>query len=113
MESVDTEAELGDIHRMILVCEGEQIGAFHVEYEEFKIIYDFALRSVNRNHQMVQTILFTLAVNPDLQSSVNMEQMMEYLKNAVVSSLRSVDTGTKYCISQYIVLLMDAEMENG
>lgn len=113
LESVDTEAELGDIHRMILDSQGEQIGAFHVEYEEFKIIYDFALRSVNRNHQMVQTILFTLAVNPDLQSSVNMEQMMEYLKNAVVSSLRSVDTGTKYSNSQYIVLLMDADMENG
>ena len=31
----------------------------------------------------------------------------------MVSSLRSVDTGTKYSSSQYIVILMDTDMENG
>ena len=41
------------------------------------------------------------------------EKFMEILKQTIISSLRSVDTGTRYSCSQYILLLMDTDAEHG
>ena len=38
---------------------------------------------------------------------------MSVLEDAIVYSLRSVDAGTRYSNSQYIVILMDTDLENG
>lgn len=113
LSEINTTADLDDIHRMMLDSQDENKGAFHVEYEEFKIIYDFALRCVTRNNQKVQTLLFTLDYSNVAQTGVTRESVMDILRDTVVSSLRTVDTGTKYSNSQYIVLLMDADSENG
>jgi len=110
---IDTEADLGDIHRMILEGQDGEKGAFHVDYDEFKIIYDFVLRCVNRNRQKVQTLLYTLSMPEGAGGKASPERIMDILKETVVSSLRSVDTGTRYSNSQYIVLLMDTDVENG
>ena len=42
-----------------------------------------------------------------------MDDIMEVLKQAVISTLRSSDTGAKYSCSQYVILLMDTDMESG
>ena len=112
LKEIDIDAQLDDIHRMIV--EGQDgKGAFHVEYDEFKIIYDFALRCVNRDNRKVQTLLFTLSIPEENQSGVSAERIMDILKDTVISSLRAVDTGTKYSNNQYIMLLMDTDIENG
>ena len=112
-EQIDTEADLDDIHRMISDSQEEKKGAFDVDYDEFKTIYDFAMRSVSRNNKNVQTLLFTLNEDAKVSAEISRDEVMEILKDTVVSTLRSVDTGTKYSASQYIVLLMDTDVENG
>ena len=48
------------------------------------------------------------------RKSVNvMENAMNALQQAVKSSLRAVDVGTGYSSRQYILILMDADFENG
>ena len=42
-----------------------------------------------------------------------MDREMDILTLSVVSSMLYVYTGTKYSSSQYIVILMDTDMENG
>ncbi len=113
LSEIDIAADLDDIHRMMVDEQDSNKGAFHVEYDEFKKIYDFALRCVNRNNQKVQTLLFTLSMEESGQSGLSMDAVMEVLKDTVISSLRTVDTGTKYSNSQYIVLLMDTDVDNG
>ena len=112
LQAIDTDAELEDIHRMISEEQGQDKGAFHVEYDDFKKLYDFSMRTVGRSNRDVQTLLFTLS-SGGTNTEVAMDDIMDILKQAVITSLRSVDTGTKYSCSQYIVLLMDTDMENG
>lgn len=113
LSEINTTAELDDIHRMMVDEQEEPKGAFHVEYDDFKKLYDFALRCVSRNNQRVQTLLFTLSLPDASQENVSLDVNMDILKDTVISSLRTVDTGTKYSSSQYIVLLMDTDVENG
>lgn len=112
LQEIDTDAELKDIHRMISEEQDKDRGAFHVEYDDFKKLYDFSMRTVGRNNRNVQTLLFTLS-SDKVRAEQSMDDIMEILKQAVITSLRSVDTGTKYSCSQYIVLLMDTDVENG
>lgn len=112
LQAIDTDAELEDIHRMISEEQGQDKGAFHVEYDDFKKLYDFSMRTVGRSNRDVQTLLFTLS-SGGTNTEVAMDDIMEILKQTVISSLRCVDTGTKYSCSQYIVLLMDTDLENG
>ena len=95
LEMIDTDADLNDIHRMISEEQDKDKGAFHVDYEDFKKLYDFAMRSVARNGRNIQTLLFTLR-SGGMKSEVSMDDIMEILKQTVISSLRSADTGTKY-----------------
>ena len=41
------------------------------------------------------------------------EDAMHVLEQSIITSLRAMDAGTKYSNSQYIVILMDTDMENG
>lgn len=112
LSEINIAADLDDIQRMM--SEGqENKGAFHVDYDEFKKIYDFALRCVSRNQQQVQILLFTLILPENRQNEISQETVMDILQKTVISSLRTVDTGTRYSSSQYIVILMDTNAENG
>ena len=110
LEMIDTDADLSSIHRMISMEQDK--GAFHVEYDDFKKLYDFSMRCVARNGRNVQTLLFTLSAGG---AAINktLDDIMEVLKQAVISTLRASDTGAKYSCSQYIVLLMDTDVESG
>lgn len=110
---INTIADLDCIRRMMVEgLEGNK-GAFHVAYDEFKKIYDFVLRCVTRKNQKVQIVLFTLNLPDTYQAKVSIEIAMDILTDSVISSLRAVDTGTKYSNSQYILILMDTDIENG
>jgi len=112
IKRINTDADLEGIHRMISEEQDSEKGAFHVEYDDFKKLYDFSMRSVARNGRNVQVLLFTLRLSGK-QTDMMPDEIMDILKQTVISSLRSVDTGTKYSYSQYIVLLMDTDEENG
>ena len=88
-------------------------GAFKVEFEDFQRIYKYISRGVKRNHHQVQTLLFTLAMDENESLRLNFEEPMQALELAVASSVRLVDVGTRYSSIQYIVILLDTNIENG
>ncbi len=89
-------------------------GAYRVEYDGFKHIYQFVSRSMGRTGQDVQMVLFTLnyiknrGISPEI-----LNDAMKELERAIVVSLRQGDVTTQYSSFQYVVLLMNANPENG
>lgn len=112
LSQINTNTTLERIHNMMIQDMDDNKGAFHVEYNEFKRMYDFAMRCVIRNKRKVQTVLFTINPPKDIQSEKSVEEAMNLLINAVISSLRNVDTGTRYSSKQYLLILMDADLED-
>lgn len=88
-------------------------GIFKVEYQDFQRIYNYISRGVKRNNQQVQTVLFTLSRDENENPGLNSQEPMQTLELAVASSVRMVDVGTRYSNIQYIVILLDADLQNG
>lgn len=113
LNEISTTADLECIRRLLAEGLDASKGAFHVAYDEFKKIYDFVLRCVARKQQKVQIVLFTINILNSGDSVISVEMVMESLKKSIISSLRAVDTGTQYSSSQYMVILLDADKEDG
>lgn len=113
-ETFDTVVDLNNVRDLIEGKLDTSKGAFQVAYGEFQKIYDFIMRCVSRKQQLVQTVLFTLSIKGENSFEIeDMESAMNALQQAVKSSLRAVDVGTGYSSRQYILILMDADFENG
>lgn len=108
ISQINTNATLERIHNMMMQDMVENKGAFHVEYNEFKKMYDFAMRCVIRNRRKVQIVLFTIEAPEEVQ-----EKAMDVFIQSVISSLRNVDTGTQYSSTQYVLIIMDADLADG
>lgn len=106
-----TNADMDKIRSSIEAEVDTQNGALSVDYNEFKQIYNYVSRYVNRNENQVQNILFTLSAKggATLADDV-LERAMYNLNLAVISTLRKVDVGTVFSKNQYIVLLTDTDM---
>ena len=90
-------------------------GAYLMDYENFHHVYNFIRRTVERSNREVQTVLFTInPSNPNgkLETSES-EVAVELLEQAIFTSLRRVDVSTRYSSRQVIVILLDANNENG
>ena len=110
----DTGMDLNHIRTMLEGRMNEpEGGVFKVEYQDFQRIYNYISRGVKRNHQQVQTLLFTLTIDENEEPNLDLEEPMKTLELAVASSLRMVDVGTRYSSIQYIVILLDTDIENG
>ncbi len=112
IEEISTDVDLEYVSNMIENGLSDQRGAFQLAFDEFKNVYDFVSRCVARNKQMVQVVLFTMSLRKK-QEGVSMEDIMKKWEFSLAESLRAVDTGTRYSNSQYMVILMDADTENG
>ena len=89
-------------------------GAYQLDLDSFHHVYNFIRRFVERSGRDVQTVLFT-AVTPE-NSNVDIEETeiaLEMMEQAIYTSLRRVDVSTRYSSKQIIVILMDANPENG
>ena len=106
-----TNADMDKIRSSIEAEVDTQNGALSVDYNEFKQIYNYVSRYVNRNENKVQNVLFILSANggATLADDV-LERAMYNLNLAVISTLRKVDVGTVFSKNQYIVLLTDTDM---
>lgn len=89
-------------------------GAYMLDFESFRHVYNFIKRFVERSSRDVQTILFTFssAANTE-EDTTSMEVAVEVLDQAIFTSLRRVDVSTRYSSRQVIVILMDADADNG
>lgn len=91
-------------------------GVFQVEYESFKKIYRFLLRTQKRTRQPVLILLITIYSNDGENETPDneiLDRAFPRLKKAVSSTIRSNDIGTTYSSSQYIALLVDSTPANG
>ena len=110
----NTDIDINNVRDLIEGKMDTSKGAFQVAYDEFQKIYDFVSRCVTRKQQKVQTVLLTLHVMDKQDvSTEEVEHAMMMLQEAVKDSLRAVDVGTGYSSRQYMLILMDADMENG
>lgn len=110
----DTGMDLNYIRTMLEGRMNEpEGGVFKVEYQDFQRIYKYISRGVKRNNQQVQTLLFTLTMDENEAQNLDLEEPMKTLELAVASSLRMVDVGTRYSSIQYIVILLDTDIDNG
>lgn len=113
-ELCSTTVDLNNVRDMIEGNTDMKKGAFQVSYGEFRNIYDFVLRCVERKQQMVQTVLLTLCVKDETEFLLEeVEKAMRDLQMAIKDSLRAVDVGTEYSSRQYVLLLMDADTTSG
>ncbi len=113
INEINTVVDLEYISHMMEEGMDTSKGAFNLAYDEFKKIYDFVSRSVNRKHQQVQIVLFTLKLGEMQRMGSMLEDAMHVLEKSIVTSLRAMDAGTKYSNSQYIAIFMDTDLENG
>lgn len=90
----------------------EKDGAYKVEYEGFKRIYRFVSRCMDRKNQDVQIVLFTLNGVGGLDADA-VSTYIDALGEKVSLSLRRGDVATRCGDYQYVVILMDANAENG
>ena len=109
----DTGTDLVHIRAMLEGNMENTRGVYEVEYQDFQRIYTYISRSVKRNHQQVQTLLFTLSRDENDNPGLDSQETMQTLELAVASSVRMVDVGTRYSNIQYIVILLDTDIENG
>lgn len=86
---------------------GTKKGALSVEYEGFRRIVEFVVRTVERSRQKVQMVLFSVDENSELQGvSVSM------LEDCITNELRRGDVFARYSNTQVLLILMDATKEN-
>lgn len=120
-ESVQTEVKRSmqtDIENVRFILEGrmnKEKGGYNVEYNEFKQLYAYIYRMVVRNRKHIQILLFCFEDSQGnvIEDNIQLGIAMKCLESAMIQSLRSVDVGTKYSNSQYILMLMDTDTENG
>lgn len=99
-----------DLDNLVKIIRDEYsyTGAFKVDYNEFEKVYEFVRNMGKRNAQTVQLILFT--VKPADDKSVDLydrNNVMQYLENAIIETVRSVDVTTRYSSTQQLVMFIN------
>lgn len=112
LSEINTVIDLDNVYHMMEEGMDMSDGTFQLAYDEFKKIYDFVVRGMVRRRQDCQMVLFTIELKQKILVD-DVEDIMDALEESISVSLRVVDTGTKYSNSQYIVLLIDSDIENG
>ncbi len=88
-------------------------GSYRVDYTEFQRIYNYIARSRKRTGMQSELILFTLMGDRDQKDYLlRLEEEMESLEQAVVSSLRTNDVCTRYSSFQILVVLTHISSKN-
>lgn len=112
----DEESTFADLMQLKnLIQEKRRIsGAYEVEYDGFRKIFQFLSRSVKRSKRNVQIVLFTLCERENCVREVDMlERTMLHIGSIIMSSLRKGDVVTQYSSNQYVAILIDTDTDNG
>lgn len=108
-EEENTQINLLQLQRLISEND-DKVGAYKVEYEGFKRIYRFVARCMERKDQDVQIVLFSIDRK---DQTVPNEVYLEELGEAISLSLRRGDVAAQCGECQYVVILVDANEDNG
>lgn len=97
-----------------LTEETPAVGAYSVDYGNFEKIYQLIARSLKRNKQEAQIILFSLTESmPGCVEISDLNEAMDILEHCIVGSLRRGDVTSRYSSSQQLVIMLDSNIENG
>ena len=89
-------------------------GAYLLDFDSFHHVYNFIRRFVERSGRNVQTLLFTVSDKGNSPADTSETELaLELLEKAIRTSLRRSDISTRYSSKQLIVILMDADSDNG
>ncbi len=111
-EQSDAMADMHKLEKMISEQSG-LVGAYKVEYEAFKHIYQFVSRGLDRSGQSVKLILLTInAINGYKIAPEELDGIMSDLERTIVVSLRLGDVTTRYSSFQYVVMLPGLEEDD-
>ncbi len=87
---------------------------YFMDFGSFHHVYNFIRRFVERSEHDVQTVLFTVkGAGEEQPDAAETELALKLLEQAIYDSLRRSDISTRYSNRQLIVILMDANNENG
>jgi len=88
-------------------------GAFFCEYDYFKTLYRMTARSIARSGDTVHLAVLTIkSKDKEPLSRRSLDKAAENLKSIVVSSLRQGDVVSQCSLSQFVLLLPQANYEN-
>ena len=91
--------------RMILGERNRKTGAYFIELEKFKVLYQFSARLVDNYQKGVQFMQITL----NFKKKSNIDDF----RNMLIRTLRRSDCITQNGGNQFLVMLMEATLEEG
>lgn len=107
----DRAVSIGTIREQLR--EPENDGALFCEYDFFKIIYHAEARAIARSGDAVHICLLSVTGEQDkVLSKRSLNRCMENLQELIRGSLRRGDVAARCSLSQYILLLPQANYEN-
>lgn len=89
-------------------------GAFFCEYQIFKHLYQLEMRDAQRTGASVNVCLLTLCdSNGDIPSQNPLNKAVQRLQSCISHSLRGSDVFARYSVSQFVVMLLNTNEQNG
>ena len=111
-KAVNTNADMKIVKRLISE-KNKPNGAYKVEYEGFKHIFQFVSRYSARKETDIEIILFTISKKDgNMIDPITLSEAMFDLENIIKVSLRIGDVATKYSSCQYLVMLIGVDRVN-
>ncbi len=111
-KAVNTSADMKIVKHLISE-KNKPNGAYKVEYEGFKHIFQFVSRYSARKETDIEIILFTISKKDgNMIDPITLSEAMFDLENIIKVSLRIGDVATKYSSCQYLVMLIGADNVN-
>ncbi len=109
----DTVADLMFIKSMFEDKDADG-GALQVEYGNFKNIYHFIERCISRTQQNVELVLFTMSdIHGEMPDVLSLKKASDIFSKAVCENVRRGDVFTSFSSSQYVVILMNVNINFG
>lgn len=104
-----------DLKRLVFSIskQGAYQGSLGVEYREFAKFYEYIHHLVDRYEKDLQLIMLTLEPkHPDSFPLEEQEKAMAVMSSSINRSLRNVDISTRFSSEQFLIILLDANIEN-
>jgi len=111
-ETNDREISIETVKQQLREA-NEATGAFFCDYDLFKTIYQTQARAIVRSGNAVHIGLITASSDSGKPlSKQSMDICMENLRNMICTCLRKGDVAARCSVSQFVVLLPQANYEN-
>lgn len=89
-------------------------GAFFCEYQIFKHLYQLEMRDAQRTGASVNVCLLTISDSDgEIPSQNPLNKAVQRLQDCISHSLRGSDIFARYSVSQFVVMLLNTNEQNG